>query len=62
MGGSINASGRYTEFTRPGRNIYGSDGPIIGGDDKEPKAGRVHASTSMDELPMQRPILGFGKV
>ena len=63
MGGSINASGRYTEFTRnPRHNIYGSDGPILGGDDKEPMAGRVHASTSMDELPMQRPVLGFGKV
>ena len=63
MGGSIAASGRYTEFTRnPRHNIYGSDGPILGGDDREPMAGRVHASTSMDELPMQRPVLGFGKV
>ena len=62
MGGSIAASGRYTEFTRnPRLNIYGSDGPVLGGDDKEPMAGRVHASTSMEELPMQRPVLGFGK-
>ena len=64
MGGSINTSGRYTEFTRnPKINpVYGSESMIQGGDDKEPMAGRVHASTSMDELPMQKPVLGFGKV